>query len=83
MHETVDDLTAPWLGNGCHLARLTLALADEIELRPAITPYEAAALIREVIRCEYNPVTGATHDYSAFDPPPLRPAVPPKPEAGS
>lgn len=78
MHETVDDLTAPWMGNGVELARRDLALADQIEAMPTITPKEAAALIREVVRCEYDPVRGTTADYGPFEPPPLRPAVPPR-----
>jgi hypothetical protein len=75
MYETVDDLTAAWLGNGCELARRDLALADEIELMPAITPKEAAALIREVVRCEYDPVRDRRYDYTPLDLP-LRPATP-------
>lgn len=74
--ETVDDIAAVWWGNGPELARRDLALADEIELREAITPAEAASLIREVVKCEYDPVRDRRYDYSPLDPPPLRPAVP-------
>ncbi len=81
MHETIDDLTAPWMGNGVELARRTLALADEIEATPAVTPREAAALIREIVRCEYDPVRGTRADYGPFERPPLRPAIPPPPVA--
>ena len=65
MHESVDDLTAPWLGNGVQLATRILALADELDGEHDTCAYR----IREVIRGEYDPVSGSSYDYSAFDEP--------------
>lgn len=78
MYESIDDLTAPWMGNGVELARRALALADEME---GDGEPLAAQKIREVIRCEHNPLPGQAPQLGV--PLTLRPAVPPKPEVGS
>jgi hypothetical protein len=70
--ESIDDLTAPWMGNGVDLAARMLALADELEAMGALI---GVHLIRAVIRCEYNPLP---HLPELGDPPTLRPAVPPR-----
>lgn len=83
MYETIDDLTAPWRQDG-ELARRMLALADEMEIDPALpNPMYAATLVRQVVKCEYDPTRGTRLDFTPLEVPSLRPAVPAKAEAGS
>jgi hypothetical protein len=79
MQESIDDLTAPWWTNGCELARRMLALADELETEAADGRY-TAGLIRQVIRCEYNPLPDQLPELG--DPPTLRSALPPNSRSG-
>lgn len=79
MHESIDDLTAPWMGAGVELATRMLALADELEVEAGDGAYSAGR-IREVVRCEYNPLPVRPE---LGVPPALRPAVPAAPEPGS
>jgi hypothetical protein len=78
-YESVDDLTAPWMGNGVNLAERMLVLADEVEVQ--LGHPDAAEAIRDVVRCEYNPIPDPRPQLGF--PPTLRPAVPPRPEPGS
>lgn len=67
--ESIDDLVAPWTRHGAGLAARMLVLADEIETR--LGHPDAADVIREVIRCEYDPLKP---DYPPLGvPPALRP----------
>lgn len=67
--ESIDELTAPWMGQGCELARRMLALADELH-----RDIHASNLIREVVRCDYNPIRD---QLPPLGPPPTRPATEP------
>jgi hypothetical protein len=80
MHESIDDLTAPWMGNGVDLATRMLALRDELSARGRGEADYAAGLILEVIRCDYNPLPPVRPQLG--DPPRLRPAVPPNSHPG-
>lgn len=80
MHESIDDLTAPWMGNGVDLATRMLALRDELSARGRGEADYAAGLILEVIRCDYNPLPPVRPPLG--DPPVLRPAVPPNSHPG-
>jgi hypothetical protein len=83
MEETLDDLSVPWTQHGPQLARLMLALADELEEYAHLDPTITAEQIRDVIRCDYRPKEQPRPQLG--DPPTLRPAVPRemKPEVGS
>jgi hypothetical protein len=60
MHESIDDLTAPWLGAGVELATRMLALADEMEAQYDTSYRLAASMVRDVVRCDYDPLRPAT-----------------------
>jgi hypothetical protein len=90
MLESIDDLTAPWMGAGIELATRMLALADEMDGEwRELAAGRAAESIRDVVKCEYNPLPPSLPPLG--DPPTLRSAVPPnshpgngvQPEAGS
>lgn len=62
MDESIDDLTVSWTLHGPELARRMLALADELQTEQSFDRrlgYEHASAgdrIREVVRCDYNPL---------------------------
>jgi len=76
MHETIDDLAAPWTLHGPELVRRMLAIADAEE---AAGHPECARTIRDVIRCEHNPLADQLPplgDPPTRTAPTLRPSTP-------
>lgn len=71
------DLGAVWMGHGIDLAERMNALAGELDLEGHA---HAAALIRGVLNCDYNPLPPTRPELTL---PPLRSSVPPRAEPGA